>query len=111
MYDAEIAGMKPAAGEGVVARLLVLKIAFHHHITAEHDLAQSLAVARNRTHGFRIDDIERVEYGIGDALARFLGGLIGRIERLPFAVPIVDGGRAVSLRQAVKMGDVEAGSL
>ena len=111
MYDAEIAGMKPAAGKCRLARRFVLQITLHHHITAEHHLAQSLAIARHRFHGLRIDNIERFQHRIGDALARFLGGLVGRVQRLPFTMPIIDGGRPIGFGQAVKMRDVEAGRL
>ena len=44
MDDAEIAGMKPAAGKGRRARPLVFQVALHHDIAAEHHLAERFAV-------------------------------------------------------------------
>src|SRR5208283_3356656 len=37
MLDPEIAGVEPAAGEGLVGRRLVLEVALHHDVAAEHD--------------------------------------------------------------------------
>ena len=80
---AEIAGVKPAALEFLLGRRLVLEIALHHHVAAEHHLAQRLAVARHRLHGLGIEHVERLERHVAHALARLLGGLLGGGERVP----------------------------
>ena len=54
MHHAEIAGVKPAAGESPLGRRLVFQIAFHHDVAAEHHFAECLAVARHRLHRRRI---------------------------------------------------------
>src|SRR5437763_1435196 len=64
MHDTEIAGMKPTAGKRRLARLLVLEIAFHHHIAAEHHFTQGLAVARHRSHRLRVEHVKRFEHWI-----------------------------------------------
>ena len=46
MLDREIAGVHPAAAEGLGRRLRVLEVAEHHRVAADHDLAHGLAVVR-----------------------------------------------------------------
>ena len=101
--------MKPAAGKRLVAGGLVLEIALHHHIAAEHDFAERGPVARHWLHAVRIEHVERLERQIAHALARFLCRLLRRIELVPFGMPVVHHRRAVGLGQPVKMRDVEAG--
>ena len=84
MFDAEIAGMKPAAREGLVGRGFVLQIALHHDIAAEHHLAHRLAVGGHAFHRLRVDDVERLERVIAHALARFQLRLRRAVERVPF---------------------------
>ena len=51
--DAEVAGMEPAAAEGLVGRGGVFQIALHHQIAPEEHLAHGRAVLRHRRQGFR----------------------------------------------------------
>ena len=45
--DGRVAGMKPAAANGLGRRLGVVEIALHHDVAARDDLADRLAVGRN----------------------------------------------------------------
>ena len=109
VLDAEVAGMEPAAGEGLVGRGLVLEVALHHDVAAEHDLAHRLPVGRNRRHRLGVHHVERLERMVADALARLEMRLGLGVERVPLLLPVVDHGRAVDLGQAVEVGDLEAG--
>ena len=100
--------MEPAAGEGLVGRRLVLEIALHHDIAAEHHLAHRLAVGRHGLHRFGVEHVERLERVIAHALARLEMRLGLCVERVPLLLPVVDDGRAVDLGQPVEMRDLEA---
>ena len=56
-----------------------------------------------------IEHVERFQRVIANALARLQLRLAFGVKRVPFLLPVVDDGRAVGLRQAVKVGDFEAG--
>ncbi len=61
----------------------------------------------NGRHRLRIEHVQRFQRAVAHALARLLHRLLGRGERVPRLVPVVDDGRAVTLGQSVKMRDVE----
>ena len=103
--------MKPSAGKRFLCRRSVLEIAFHHHIAAKHDLAHGLAVARKRCQRVGIAHVERLERDVAHALARLLGRLLRRGQRVPCAVPFIGGGGPVGFGEAVDVRDVEAGLL
>ena len=67
------------------------------------------AVPCDRRHAVGVADVERFERHIAHALARLLGGLLGRRERVPRILPLIDGGGAIGLGQPIEMRDVEAG--
>ena len=54
VLHAEIAGMEPTAGEGLVGRGLVLEIALHHHVAAKHHLAHRPPSAGTGVHRIRV---------------------------------------------------------
>ena len=83
MHDAEIAGVKPAAGERLLGRRPVLEITFHDHVAAHHHFAQRFAIARDGCHRLRVEHIQRLERAVAHALARLLHSLLGRSERVP----------------------------
>ncbi len=64
----EIAGVKPAACKCFWGGFLVLQIAFHDDVAAEHDLADGLAAARHCAHGVRIKHGDGFLKRIGHAL-------------------------------------------
>ena len=87
---------------------LVLEVALHHHVAAEHHLAHRLPVGGDRLHRLGVEDVERLERVIAHALARLQMRLGLGVERVPLVLPVVDHGGAVDLGQAVEMGDLEA---
>src|SRR3546814_4444050 len=54
MPHREIAGVEPAAGEGLAGRPGVLQVALHHHVAAHEDLAERAAVARHGLEGLGV---------------------------------------------------------
>ena len=111
IFDAEIAGMKPAARESLVGRGLVLEIPFHDDIAAKHHFAHRLAVGGHALHRFGINDVEPLQRVIAHALARLQHGLLVGFERVPFVLPVVDDRRTIGLGQPIEMRDFEAGLL
>src|SRR5262249_4616113 len=105
MDDAEIAGMKPAAGKRLVRRRLVLETPFHADVAAITPFAKRLPAAGAGCHCSRTDHIETPKRAVANPLARLLPRLFGRGERIPFRVPVVDHRRSVALGQSVKMRD------
>ncbi len=109
MFDAEIAGMEPAAGEGFLGRGGIFQIAFHHDISAKHHFAHRDAVGGRGLHRLRVHDVERIERVITHPLPRFQLSLGVGFERVPFRLPVVDDGRTVGFGQAIKMRHLKAG--
>ena len=72
MHDAEIAGMEPAAGEGLVGGLPVLQIALHDDVAAEHHLADRLAVGGRLLHRRGVHHGQAFERRVAHALPRLL---------------------------------------
>ncbi|MGY3467361.1 hypothetical protein ACVW0I_004232 [Bradyrhizobium sp. LM6.11] len=105
---AEVAGVKPAAFEGVPGRLLVLEVALHHDVAAEHDLADGLAIARHLPHGLRIDDGDAFLERVGHALPPLQAGALGGGEFIPAGLLGADRGGAVDLCQAVDMRQLDS---
>ncbi len=75
--------MEPAALEGLRGGGGILQVALHHHIAAEHDLAQGGAVRGNGLHRVRIEDVERFEHRIAHALARLERRVFSRRQARP----------------------------
>src|SRR5580658_6509551 len=100
MLDPEVARMKPPARESLVGRRLVLEVALHYDVATEHHFAHRFSVGGHGDHRFRIDDIERLERMIADALTRLQMRLALRVERVPLVLPVVDDRWAVNLGQA-----------
>ena len=88
---------------------LVLEVALHHHIAAEHHFAHRFSVGGHRPHRLGVHDVERLERMIANALARLEMRLRVGVERVPLVLPVVDHRRPIDLGQAVKMGHLEAG--
>ena len=79
VHDREVAGVEPAAGEGLLGGLLVLQVALHHQVAAEHDLAHGLAVGGHRLHGHRVEHGDRLLHVVAHALAAVaLGAAVDR---------------------------------
>ena len=89
-------------------RLLVLQIALHHDIAAEHDLADGLAVARHLFHGLGIDHGDGFLERVGHALPPLELRALGRRQIVPARLLGADGGGAVDFGQAVDMGQPDA---
>src|SRR4051812_2582784 len=106
--NGEIAGMEPAAGEGLLGRDRILQIAFHDDVAAHEDFSGRLAVARNRFKRLRIGHHQPFQYRIAHALARLEPGPLVAGTGVPFVVPRADDRRAVDLGQPVDMRDAEA---
>ena len=87
--------MEPAAVEGLVGRGLVLEIALHHHVAAEHHLAHGSTVGGDRPHRLGVEDVESLERVNTHALARLQTRLDLGVERVPLFVPVVDDGGPV----------------
>ena len=105
---AEVAGVKPAAGKGLLRRLLVLQIALHHDIAAKHDLADGLAIARHLAHGFGIDHGDAFLQRVGHTLPSLqLRTLIGW-QIVPARLLGADRRRAIDLGQPVNMRQLDA---
>jgi hypothetical protein len=47
LHHGQVAGVEPAALEGIARGRRVLQVALHHDVAAEHDLADRLAVGRH----------------------------------------------------------------
>ena len=89
---------------------LVLQIALHDDVAAEHDLADRLAVGGCLPHGLRVHHGQALQRGIAHALPRLLApARAPPVEAIPFAMPFVDDRRPVGLGQPVEMGHGEAG--
>ena len=109
MLHPEIAGAEPAALEGGLRRGRVLQVAAHHHVAAEHHLAEARAVGGQRLHRLGIAHVEPFQHGVAHALAGLLPRTLVRRQRVPFLVPRIDHRRAVGLGQTIEVRDVEAG--
>ena len=107
-HHAQVAGVEPAAGEGVFGGALVLQVALHADVAAEHDLAHGLLVGRDFEHGFGIAHRHAGLQVIAHALARVEQGALFVFQRVPGCLAGADGGRAVDLGQAVDVGQLEA---
>ena len=105
---AQVAGMEPAAGEGFVRCRRVLQVALHDDVALEHDLADGLAVGGYRGHGFWVNDAEPFQHRVAYPLAGFHLCLFLNRQFVPGGVPFADGGRAVSLGQAIGVRYPEA---
>ena len=103
--------MKPAAFEALAGCGRVFQVALHHHIAAEHDLADGLPVPGHRVHGLRIAHRQILQNGVVDALPGLDRGLLPGGQAVPFVMPCVDDGGTVGLRQAVDVDDFKAGFL
>src|SRR6202011_2901940 len=100
---AEIAGVKPAAGEGFLGRLLVLEGTLHHDIAAEHYLADGLAVARHLAHGFGIAHRDVFLPRVGHTLAAlYLRALMGG-QLVPARLLGTHGCGTIDFSQAIDM--------
>ena len=107
VHDAEIAGMEPAAGEGFLRRLLVLEIALHDDIAAEHDLAERPAVGGRLLHRGGVHHRQIFERVIAHALADAFGQSFLVRKLVPGGVPFIQRRGAVSLGQPVEVGQLE----
>ncbi|KAF1854083.1 hypothetical protein Lal_00005300 [Lupinus albus] len=111
MPDGEIAGVEPAAGEGLLGRLGVLQIPLHDVVSTHHDLAHGAAVLRHRLQREGIGDDHRLQHRAAHALARLDRRLLVQRQAVPAVVPDADDGRAIAFGQAVDMGDFPAHAL
>ena len=87
--------MEPAAGKGFVGRGLVVEIALHHNIAAEHDFAQRLAVGGHLDHGVGIHDGQAFEGNGAHTLACALGRDVRGGQIVPGGLPFIDDGGAI----------------
>ena len=69
VHDTEIAGAKPASGEGGAGGVRVFQIALHENVSAHHYLAHGGAVRRRFSQRLRVHHREVVKYRIAHALA------------------------------------------
>ena len=67
--NAQVAGMEPAAGEGLAGGVGVLQVPLGDDIAPEHDLAHGLGVRRHGCHGAGVHDAQPLEDRVGHALA------------------------------------------
>ena len=67
VHHSDVAGVEPAAAEGLLGRLRVGEIALHHDIAAHHDLAHRLPVGGHVVH-LIVDDPHFAGEGVAEAL-------------------------------------------
>ena len=107
MRHCQVARVEPPSPERLLRRCGILQVTFHHDVSAFHDLAQRLAVGRDRLERFGVRHHQAFQHRVGNALAGFEFGLLLDRQRVPFLVPGTDRGRAVDFGQPVDMGDVK----
>src|SRR5258708_7985618 len=111
MHDAEIAGVKPAAGKGFRRSRRVLQISFHHRVAAQDELAERRAVRWHVSHRRRVDDAHALERRVAHALPRHEAGPLVERQSGPVFLPGAQRRRPVAFGKAVEMGDAEAHAL
>ena len=99
--------MKPTAFERLAGRLLVLQIALHYDVAAEHDLTDGFAVAWHRIHCGRIEHrhifFERIGYTLTSLeLRAFVGGQV-----VPTRLLRANRSGAVHFGQPVDMSNLD----
>ena len=107
MHHGEIAGVEPTAAEGLFGRGLVVKVTLHDVVAAHYDLAHRRRVGEDIAH-LLVDDADPVGRQHVHALACLEPRSVGDAEVVPFRMPLADRDRAVGLRQAVEVVDLEA---
>ena len=103
----QIAGVQPAATEGLLGGVDVVEVPDHHVVAAHHDLAHRAAVARHVDHVL-VDHTYRVGLDHRHALAGLAAGLIARRQRGPAGLPLVERIGAVHLGHPVDVHDPRA---
>ena len=104
----QVAGVDPAALEGLLRGHGALQVALHRDVAAEHDLAQGLPVGRRLGHGGRVHHGHAVLQRVAHTLAAVQARLIREV--LAGSRGAFDGhaGRAVDLGEPVHVRDLEA---
>ena len=108
MDDRQVARVKPAAAEGFARRLLVLQVALHRDVAAEHHFADGLAVPGHRLQRLRVQHGHTFLQRVAHALPAIEHRALADIERGPVRLPGADGRRPVDLGQTVDVRQVEA---
>ena len=102
MDDADVAGVEPAAAEGLLGGFGIGVVAGHHVVAAHHHLAHRGGVGGHVVH--RLVDDAHVRRVVGrNALARHHARLGLDVEVLPLALHRAGEMRAVGLGEAVEM--------
>ena len=105
--DGEVAGVEPAAPEGLRGRVGLLEVALHDVVAAHHDLAQRLPVHGDVLHPV-VHDPHEVGHHVALALAGGEPGLLFHGLGVPLPVPRAHRVGPVGLGQAVDVDGAEA---
>ena len=89
------------------SRRLVLVIALHHRVAAQHDLALGFAVARDKLACLGVHHRRALMHREGHALAALQVGKRVEFEIVPFLAPNTLGDMAIGFGQAVDMRHLE----
>ena len=111
VHHGQVAGVEPAAAEGLGRGLGVLQVALHHDVAAEEDLAHRLAVGRHGLQRLGVEHGDGFLHRVRDTLACVQAGALADRQVRPLFLLRADRRRAVDLGQAVDVGDVEADAL
>ncbi len=107
VHDREVAGVEPAAVEALLGGRLVLQIALHQGITAQHQFADRGAVGRDVRHRLAIDNALPAEGQTCHSLPRHAPGALVDGQSLPCFLPGADRRGSIALGQPVKMSDAK----
>ena len=103
-----VAGVVPAALEGLARGVVVPVVTLHDGVAANDDLAHGLAVVRHQLASFEAEHVDILGHRKTDALACFDLRLFGYRQVVPLLVPRAMDNVTVGLGQAVDLHDVEA---
>src|SRR5438552_12275730 len=103
----EVAGVEPAAADGLSGRVALLEVARHDVVAAHDDLTERDAVLRHVVH-VGVHDAHEIEERVALPLAGGEARLLLERPRVPLRVPRAHGVRAVRLGEAVDMDGSEA---
>ena len=108
LHDGEVAGVVPAAAEGVCGCVRVLEVTLHHEVAAEHDLAHGFTVPGHRLHGIGVHHRDAFLSVVAHALAPVQCDLFCQRQVAPLVVLGAHGCRPIGFGEPIYVGDVEA---
>ena len=98
-----VTGIEPTIANSLVIGLRVFIIAFHHGITADHNFALGLAIARHQLPGFIINHRDIFIHRKGHALPALQFGFFRKRQIIPFFTPDTLGDMTICLGQPINL--------